>query len=89
NARSGNHSRGTTKMVLENSYYDRVTNPHYHDPGAELRQSGNVVVNSSGRRESNGSAFNPASFYPYTLHPAADVPALLRTHAGPQATIGQ
>ncbi|WP_428965716.1 RICIN domain-containing protein [Micromonospora fluostatini] len=89
NARSGNHSRGTTKMVLENSYFDRVTNPYYRDSGAELRQSGNVVVNSSGRRESSGSAFNPASFYPYTLHPAADVPALLRTHAGPQATIGQ
>ncbi|MEV7225875.1 RICIN domain-containing protein [Polymorphospora sp. NPDC051019] len=88
NSGSGNHSRGRTKMVLENSYYDRVTNPYYRDSGAELRQSGNVVVNSSGRRESSGSAFNPSSFYSYQLHPAADVPNLLRTHAGPQANIG-
>ncbi|MFG1778913.1 hypothetical protein ACGFIG_21115 [Micromonospora sp. NPDC049048] len=39
-------------------------------------------------RKSKGSAFNPSSFYSYTLHNAADIPALLRTHAGPQASIG-
>ncbi|WP_434739492.1 cellulose binding domain-containing protein [Micromonospora sp. SH-82] len=88
NARSGNNSRGATRMVLENSYFERVTNPYYRDSGAQLRQSGNVVVDSSGRRESGGSAFDPSSFYPYALHPAAQVPDLLRTHAGPQAAIG-
>jgi hypothetical protein len=30
-----------------------------------------------------------SSPYPFTLHPAADIPAMLRTHAGPQAAIGR
>jgi hypothetical protein len=35
-----------------------------------------------------GAAFNPSSFYSYTLDNAADVPAMLRTYSGPQANIG-
>ncbi|MFI9847705.1 RICIN domain-containing protein [Nonomuraea sp. NPDC051941] len=84
----GNYSRGATKMVLENSYYDNVKDPYYRDDAAELRQSGSIVVNSTGQRETGGSAFTPSSFYSYTLDPAAQVPALLRTYAGPQANIG-
>jgi hypothetical protein len=33
-------------------------------------------------------AFNPGSFYSYTLDPAADVPNLVQTYSGPQASIG-
>jgi pectate lyase len=84
----GNYSRGATKMVLENSYFDNVKDPYYHDDAAQLRQSGSIVVNSTGQQETGGSAFTPSSFYSYTLDPAADVPALLRTYAGPQSTIG-
>ncbi|MBG0818054.1 RICIN domain-containing protein [Planomonospora sp. ID82291] len=84
----GNYARGGTRMVLENSYFDKVKDPYYRDDTAQLRQSGSVVVNSTGQRETGGSAFDPRSFYSYTLDPAADVPALLRTHAGPQAGIG-
>ncbi|MER5650922.1 RICIN domain-containing protein [Streptosporangium sp. NPDC002524] len=84
----GNYARGATKMVIENSYYDTVKDPYYPDAAAQLRQSGSVVVNSTGRRETSGSAFTPSSFYSYTLDPAAQVPALLRTYAGPQADIG-
>jgi hypothetical protein len=29
-----------------------------------------------------------AGFYSYTLDPAADVPSLVRTYAGPQSNIG-
>jgi pectate lyase len=57
----------------------------------ELVNRGNVRVNSpwdSGKVTSKGSAFNPSSFYSYTLHNAADVPAMLRQYAGPQASIG-
>jgi pectate lyase len=84
----GNYARGATKMVLENSYFDKVKDPYYKDSAAQLRQSGSIVVNSTGKQQSGGSAFTPSSFYPYSLDPAADVPALLRTQAGPQANIG-
>jgi pectate lyase len=47
-----------------------------------------VVVSSSGKQQTLGSAFTPSSFYAYTLDPAADLPALLRQYAGPQADIG-
>jgi len=69
--------------------FDNVKNPYYNDTSAaQLRQSGSVVVNSSGKQQTNGSAFDPKSFYSYTLDAAADVPALLATYAGPQANIG-
>ena len=84
----GNYARGATKMVLENSYFDNVHDPYYRDDAAQLRQSGSVVVNSTGQQETGGSAFNPRDFYAYTLDPAATVPSLLRTYAGPQANIG-
>jgi pectate lyase len=88
---SASHVRGATKAVIENSYYDGVRDPYYVTDSSELVQRGNVVVNSSwssGRVTSRGSAFNPGSFYSYTLHPVADIPAILRQYAGPQATIG-
>ncbi|MEU8814808.1 RICIN domain-containing protein [Actinoplanes sp. NPDC048796] len=86
----GNLSRGATKLVLENSYFDNVKNPYYNDTSAaQLKQSGSIVVNSSGKQQTNGSAFTPSAYYPYSPDPAADVPSLLKTYAGPQATIGQ
>ncbi|XVQ81789.1 RICIN domain-containing protein [Microbispora siamensis] len=84
----GNYSRGATKMVLENSYFDNVKDPYYRDDTAQLKQSGSIVVNSSGQQETGGSAFTPSSFYSYTLDPAADVPSIVKTYAGPQANIG-
>ena len=85
----GNSSRGATKMVLENSYFDNVDDPYYTDTtAAQLKQSGSIVVNCTGKQQTNGSAFTPGRFYAYTLDPAADVPALLQEYAGPQANIG-
>jgi pectate lyase len=86
----GHFIRGLTKAVIENSYFENSRNPYYVEAG-ELVQRGNITVNSpwdSGKVTSKGSAFNPSSFYSYTLHPATDVPALLRQYAGPQANIG-
>ncbi|MBL7253472.1 RICIN domain-containing protein [Paractinoplanes lichenicola] len=85
----GNYARGATKMVIENSYFDKVKNPYYPDTatGAQLRQNGSTVVNSSGRQETSGSAFTPSSFYSYTLDPTANVPSLVRQYSGPQADI--
>jgi pectate lyase len=84
----GNYSRGATKMVLENSYFDHVNDPYYPDSTAQLRQSGSILVNCTGSQTSSGSAFTPSSFYSYILDPAADVPSLLRSFSGPQDTIG-
>ncbi|WNV86295.1 RICIN domain-containing protein [Umezawaea sp. Da 62-37] len=84
----GNYARGATRMVLENSYFENVKDPYYKDDAAQLRQSGSVVVSSTGRLESGGTAFTPSAFYAYTLDPAANVPSLLRAYSGPQANIG-
>jgi pectate lyase len=86
----GNLSRGGTRMVLENSYFDKVANPYNVDDltKGQLKQSGSIVRNSTGKQVTNGSAFDPKSFYSYTLDAAADVPALLGKYAGPQADIG-
>jgi pectate lyase len=86
----GNYVRGLTKAVIENSYFENVRNPYYVEAG-ELVQRGNITVSSpwdSGKVTSKGSAFNPGSFYSYTLDPAANVPALVRQYAGPQSNIG-
>ncbi|MFI1723292.1 pectinesterase family protein [Streptomyces sp. NPDC020489] len=84
----GNYSRGATRMVLENSYFQGVNNPVIKDATATLVQKGNTFVGTSGRNESGGSAFDPKSFYPYTLDATADVPALLKSGAGPRGSIG-
>lgn len=86
----GNYARGGTHMVLENSVFDRVANPHYYDTGS-LVARGNVYRNTSGQRESSGSsysAFDPRNFYSYTLHSAQEVEALLTKCAGPRPTLG-
>ncbi|WP_405089795.1 cellulose binding domain-containing protein [Micromonospora sp. NBC_01392] len=85
----GNYSRGATRMVIENTYYDTVKDPYYRDDTAELRQTGSVCVSCTGQRETGGSAFTPSSFYSYRLDAADQVPNLVRTYAGPQAAIGQ
>ncbi|GAA0691853.1 hypothetical protein GCM10010193_53010 [Kitasatospora atroaurantiaca] len=84
----GNYARGATKMVLENSYFEGLNNPVTKDSTAALVQRGNVFVNTTGRNESGGTAFDPTSYYSYTLDPAADVPSKVRSGAGPRSAIG-
>ena len=87
----GNYSRQGTNMVLENSVFDNVNNPHYYDTGS-LVAIGNIYRNTTGQRESSGSSysfFNPKNFYNYTLNPASEVEALLKKCAGPRAELGQ
>ncbi|GAA2147796.1 RICIN domain-containing protein [Glycomyces algeriensis] len=71
----GNYSRGATKMVIENSYFDNVNDPFYPDATAQLRQSGSILVDCTGDRVTSGSAFTPSTFYPYTLDAASAVPS--------------
>ncbi|MFD7711762.1 RICIN domain-containing protein [Streptomyces sp. NPDC059786] len=85
----GNLSRGSSKTVIENSYYRSVTNPYYNDTtAASLTQTGSVCVSCTGKAQTYGTTFSPSSYYSYTLDAAADVPALLATYSGPQANIG-
>lgn len=84
----GNYSRGATRMLLENSYFEGLKNPVTRDATASVVQRGNVFTGTSGRNESGGTAFDARAHYPYTLDAAADVPALLRAGAGPRSTIG-
>ncbi|GAB2823892.1 pectinesterase family protein [Streptomyces daliensis] len=84
----GNWSRGHTKMVLENSYFDGFHDPYMADETAELVQRGSITKNTSGRTDTRGDAFDPHDFYDYTLDPAKDVPALLRESSGPRPDIG-
>ncbi|GAB2967074.1 hypothetical protein GCM10023080_031900 [Streptomyces pseudoechinosporeus] len=84
----GNYARGKTKMVLENSVFEGLKNPVTKDSTAAVVQRGNVFSGTSGRNESGGTAFDPKSFYKYTLDKAADVPALLKSGAGPRTSIG-
>ncbi|MFE9031624.1 pectinesterase family protein [Streptomyces iakyrus] len=84
----GNYSRGGTKMVLENSLFQGVKNPVIKDSGAAIVQRGNSFSGTSGRNESGGTAFDPKTYYPYSLDKAADLPSILKAGAGPRASIG-
>ncbi|MER7483518.1 pectinesterase family protein [Streptomyces sp. NPDC126510] len=84
----GNYSRGGTKMVLENSLFQGIKNPVVKDSGATVVQRGNSFSGTSGRNESGGSAFDPKTYYPYTLDKAADLPSVLKAGAGPRASLG-
>ena len=86
----GNYARGGTHMVVEHSVFDSVKDPHYYETGS-LVAIDNEYINSKGRRESTGTsygAFDPHTFYQYTLTPTRDVTALLTRCAGPRATLG-
>ncbi|WP_460067220.1 pectinesterase family protein [Streptomyces sp. YKOK-I1] len=86
----GNYARGRTNMVLENSYFQGLTNPVVRDTTATLVQRGNVFSGTTGKNESGGSgtAWDPKKYYAYTLDKAADVPSLLKSGVGPRSSLG-
>ncbi|UXY32643.1 pectinesterase family protein [Streptomyces sp. HUAS TT20] len=86
----GNYARGRTNMLLENSYFQGMNNPVIRDSTATLVQRGNQFSGTSGRNESGGkgAAWDPKRYYPYTLDKAGDVPALLKSGAGPRTSPG-
>ncbi|HKO89565.1 MAG TPA: hypothetical protein VJU61_00340 [Polyangiaceae bacterium] len=86
----GNYARGGTNMVLQNSVFVDVNDPHYFDTGT-LVATGNLYRSSTGKRTSTGTAFSffdPSKFYAYTLDAAEEVEARLRRCAGPRAALG-
>ena len=86
---SGNHSRGRTNMILQNSLFEKANNPLMLDTGT-LVETGCIFRNTRGRTERRGPAFfDPGKFYQYTLDKAEDLPKILAKYAGPQENIGQ
>ena len=86
----GNYARGGTNMVLQNSVFINVNNPHYFDTGTLVATS-NVYRGTSGTQESSGttfSFFDPGAFYSYTLDPTSSLEALLQRCAGPRPELG-
>ncbi|MFE1382946.1 pectinesterase family protein [Streptomyces sp. NPDC058740] len=86
----GNYARGRTRMLLENSVFQGMNNPVIRDATATLVQRGNVFARTSGRNESGGgTAFDPRTSYGYTPDAAADVPARVKSEAGPRTSLGR
>lgn len=83
----GNYARGAARLVIENSYFEKTVNPYYPDSAAQLVSRGNTVVNCTGKKIAQGSAFNPSSYYSYKMDTAADVPGLLKSYAGPNSNV--
>jgi pectate lyase len=78
-------------MVLENSVFDGVNDPHYYDTGT-LVATGNVYRDTTAQKASSGttySFFDPGKLYTYGLAPAEEVEALLTKCAGPRPTLGK
>jgi len=76
-------------MQIENNYFLNTPDPHPVVGGPtggdnKMKASGNIYVNSNGRRDERGTAFNPAEYYSYTLHDAGDIPLLVMSNAGVQ-----
>lgn len=86
----GTYARGTTDMLLENSYFQGLNNPAIRDSTATLVQRGNVFSGTAGRNESGGTgaAWDPRSYYGYTADKAADVPSVVKSGAGPRTSLG-
>ncbi|WP_233600193.1 hypothetical protein [Micromonospora sp. M71_S20] len=87
NALYGVASTENAGVLAEGNYFRDVPYPMwsasgYADSGpGRAVQRHNVYV-GSGTAETNGTVVEPRTYYPYTLDPAADVPALVLAGAG-------
>ncbi|MBN1307918.1 MAG: hypothetical protein JXA18_08380, partial [Chitinispirillaceae bacterium] len=72
-------------VVVENNYFENVPFPMYvgyaESPDGDIVERGNVF-NNSGTPETRGTAFDPKTYYSYTLDPAENVPDIVRANAG-------
>ncbi|KAB1136891.1 hypothetical protein F6X68_26845 [Micromonospora sp. AMSO12t] len=87
NALYGVASTENAGVLVEGNYFRDVPHPlwsasGYADSGpGRAVQRHNVYV-GSGAPETNGTVVEPRTYYPYSLDPAADVPALVLAGAG-------
>jgi pectate lyase len=74
-------------IVIENNTFENVGKPHEIDNNnAMVRADGNSYtgVSASSTRAEAGNAFDPASYYAYSLESPAASAAAIRANAGPQ-----
>jgi pectate lyase len=74
-------------VVVEGNYFDNVAFPCYSTSGYADSDPGRLVARNnifvaSGTCEAGGSVAEPSSYYPYSLTPAAQVPAVVTAGAG-------
>jgi pectate lyase len=78
-------STAKAKVLLEGNYFDGVGFPAYvgyaESPAGDLLERNNIY-NNSGTPQSTGIAFEPTTYYQYSIDNASDVPALVRNNAG-------
>ncbi len=73
------------EVLVENNYFENVTDPYEKAQDGQIEASGNVFVNSGGRTQAGDDVFTPP--YAYTLDNAADVKALVLAGAGVSAGV--
>lgn len=84
----GHYVRGGTNARIENVFFSDTQDPVTIDAEGTLTSIGNVYEGTSGTiAEDQGTSFDPADFYDYTLDAAEDVPGIVEASAGPQADI--
>ncbi|KAF3929753.1 hypothetical protein ABW19_dt0202063 [Dactylella cylindrospora] len=83
----GHYSRGYTNMRVENCYFEKTKNPLQVDSTAILQSVGNKFVSCTGTTSGSGTSFNPTSFYSYSLDGVDNVPSIVKSGAGPKASI--
>ena len=84
----GHYARGSTEARVENVYFSSTKNPLTADGNAKLAASGNTYQSCSGTVAPNkGTVFNASTFYSYKLDPTANVPSIVSSQAGRQASI--
>lgn len=72
-------------LMVENNYIESVNNPGRVDFSGDLGRlvaRGNILVDVNHQIETRGTVVEPRTYYPYTLDPAANVPAIVAAGAG-------
>lgn len=73
--------RSQTRMRLENLYFQQGKDAYYETSGGLVEAMGCILDSMTGRSIASGNDFSPP--YSYPLDPAADVPTLVKSKAGP------
>lgn len=84
----GLNPRGDALVVSENNIFDGVNRPYNVNDNAQLRVSGDVFINSPNASSPRGDAFDPSTFYSYSLDDVATLRESIMANAGPQAWVG-
>lgn len=73
-------------VLVEGSYFLDVPIPYETSrdgsPPGDLVARNNILAGTTGAGSTRGSAFEPSTFYSYTVDPAADIPAMLTAYTG-------